>query len=98
MDEDEAKAGAHAPSWEAEIAMEGREGKQEEAVEGSDAAPHDPEAVLGEEKEIHAMSSSITARIDEMGARIESLDTHVDQLMDRSKAASEAAEPSGEGG
>lgn len=48
MDEDEAKAGAHAPSWEAEIAMEGREGKQEEAVEGSDAAPHDPEAVLGE--------------------------------------------------
>eukprot|EP00894_Picocystis_sp_ML_P003556 jgi/Pico_ML_1/54073/g4498.t2 len=50
------------------------------------------------EKEIHAMSSSITARIDEMGARIESLDTHVDQLMDRSKAASEAAEPSGEGG
>lgn len=51
-----------------------------------------------QEKEIHAMSSSITARIDEMGARIESLDTHVDQLMDRSKAASEAAEPSGEGG
>lgn len=51
-----------------------------------------------QEKEIHAMSSSIAARIDEMGARIESLDSHVDQLMERSKAASDAVEPPGSDG
>lgn len=51
-----------------------------------------------QEQEIHAMSSSIAARIDEMGARIESLDSHVDQLMERSKAASDAVEPPGSDG
>ena len=53
-DEDEAQAGGRRPSRDAALAMEGSEEKQEEVneakegIEGGEAAPHDPEAVLGE--------------------------------------------------
>lgn len=53
-DEDEAQAGGRRPSRDAALAMEGSEEKQEdvneakEGIEGGEAVPHDPEAVLGE--------------------------------------------------